>query len=314
MRQATAKAQRTTDAVSSLQTAVNDLTAPINSIHSQLPSLQNSVTAFIPQIIPQLELIIQSQLRAQTEEIRKSLQEVESTAVQRHNTTSTILSQLVTPDDNQATVVRKLASKPSTLAELTSTLFTCFCHARRSNTSKTFRFSSLYLRENVVTDMPHKVGCDFYVANVTPSRTQTVSFTGIVRLLKSAIQLSICTTTGAGGYSISPNLTYFQVVDDSTAPAFQVLSSLRPFQFFTFVPSKKQLDVYFEAMLEKLQELFGSGKAKPTDVSEHGSSLLHELAMNVSKRLRRERHRMLIWIIDSNAELVLQRLATGAFS
>ncbi|KAL4728317.1 hypothetical protein ACLX1H_005060 [Fusarium chlamydosporum] len=189
LRQATAKAQRTTDAVSSLQTAVNDLTAPMNSIHSQLPSLQNSVNAFIPQIIPQLELIIQSQLRAQMEEIRKSLQEVESTAVQRHNKPSTILSQLVTPDDNQATVVRKLASKPSTLAELTSTTLTCFCHARRSNTSRTFRFGSLYLRENVVTDMPHQVNCDFYVANVTPSRRRTILFTGIVRLLKSAIQL-----------------------------------------------------------------------------------------------------------------------------
>ncbi|CZS73453.1 unnamed protein product [Fusarium graminearum] len=188
-----ALAQHTTDiqqvasVVSKLHTAVTNLNTPINSVHSQMYLLKSSVDKLIPYIIPQINLVLESQLQAQIKEIRQSFQEKESAAIRRHNTTNEMLSRLSTPYSNHT----------------------------------------------------HTVG------------------------------------------NISPSLTCFEVVDDTKAPAFQVFISLWRCKGFNY--SKTYQDLCLKAVLHKLQDLFRSGRAKPTDVNEDGMSYLHMLAraMNV---------------------------------
>ncbi|KAH7179844.1 uncharacterized protein B0J16DRAFT_309116 [Fusarium flagelliforme] len=165
---------------------------------SYLPLLQDSVDNLIPQIIPQINLVIETRLQAQTENIRQALQEAEVAAIRRHCATTELLSQLTTPSD------------------------------------------------------------------------------GRVSSLNSAIQFSFCTNTGAGGFAISPSLMYFGVVDRYAAPAFQVLSL--PQHCSVYRSRKMDQEVYLKAMLHKLQEVFGSGRAKPTDIDQDGETLLHMIS------------------------------------
>ncbi|KAF5232645.1 hypothetical protein FAUST_8677 [Fusarium austroamericanum] len=222
-----ALAQHTTDiqqaasVVSRLHTAVTDLNAPISSVHSQIPLLQSSVDNFIPNIIPQINLVIESQLQGQMQEIRQSFQEKESAAIRRHETTNEMLSRLSTPYSNYNDMVQRLASKPSALAELASLTTACSCQGKGSSIAKTSCFGSLRLRDDVV------------------------------------------------------------VVDEETAPAFQIFGSLWRCQGFNY--SRTYQDLCFKAVIQKLQDLFRSGRANPTDVNKDGMSLLHMLAraMNV---------------------------------
>ncbi|CAG7564403.1 unnamed protein product [Fusarium equiseti] len=280
----TTNVQQATNAVSNLQTAVGSLTVPVDTIQSSLPLLQDSVDNFIPQIVPQINLIIESRLQAQMENIRQALQEVEVAAIWRHNATNELLSQLTTPNDGRVSVVAKLASKPSAIAELGSYISTCSCLVRKSSTSKHFRFGSFLFRDNIVTSKPHMEGCPLYVANLKSSRRRTLSFTGIIKSLNSAIQLTFCSKTGAGGFAINPSLMYFGVVDIHTAPAFQVLILLGKRSFFAL--QKRDQELCFKVVLRKLQEVFSSGRARPTDIDQHGQSLLHIMSqMKTERRL-----------------------------
>jgi hypothetical protein len=137
------------------------------------------------------------------------------------------------------------------------------------------------MRDDVVTESPHQENCAFFVANLKSSQKRTLSFTGIAKLLNSAIQLSLCTTTGAGGFSISPSLRYFHIVDEKTAPAFQVLDLV--WSYGGYKLSKTEQEFCLKAVLQKLQEIFRSGRANPTDVNQGGYSMLHSLARAVSR-------------------------------
>ncbi|PTD09906.1 hypothetical protein HYE67_006727 [Fusarium culmorum] len=273
--------QHTSTVVSNLETAIADLNAPINSIGSQIPILQSSVDRFIPEIIPHINLAIESQLRAQTEQMRQLFQKTEPADILRHSTTNTNLSRLAMPYGSHNHTVGNSASRRNIFADLTSLVPTCCCQLKKSTIVKSFNFGAVSLRDDMSTDLPHQKGCPFYVDNLAYSNRRITRLTAVVKSLNSAFQLSLCTTAGTGGFSISPSLTYFAVVDEKTAPAFRVFYSLWDCEEFN--SSKKYQELCLEAVLRKLQVLFRSGRAKPTDVNEDGLSLLHMFSRAVSK-------------------------------
>lgn len=246
-------------------------------MQSRLPLIQDS----IDRIIPQINLVIESRLQAHIEDIRESLQETELAAIRRHNATNKLLSQLATSSDGRVSVVAKLASKPSAIAELGSYISTCTCLARKSNTSKNLHFGSLHLKHNVVPNKAHGKECPLYVANLEPLRKRTITFTGIIKTMNIAIQLSFCAKTGAGGLAINPSLMYFGVVDGFTAPGFQVIRLLH--NSLPYKCSETYYESCLKAVIRKLQELFGSGRARPTDIDQNGDSLLQMISDRVSR-------------------------------
>lgn len=255
-------------------------------MQSRLPLIQDSIDQIIPQITPQINLVIESRLQAQVENIRQSLKETELAAIRRHNATNELLSRLTTPNGGYTSVVAKLASKPSVVAELGSYFSTCSCLVRKSTTSKNLHFGSFYLRDNIVTSKPHEEECPVYVANLKSSRRRTLSLTGIIKSVNSAIIVTFCAKTGAGGLSVSPSLTYFGVVNGNKAPAFRVLNSL--LGVASYDTPKAHTLLYFKPVLRKLQEVFSLGRARPTDVDQHGWSLLHLMALQVSRYRNRQ--------------------------
>ncbi|KAF5986362.1 hypothetical protein FCOIX_1639 [Fusarium coicis] len=269
----TARLQQTLDGVSALTSDVSGLRDPISSIETRLPSLQASVDG----IAPQISLMIQAQLKCQMDEIRHSFQQAESTAIQRNAQTNEILSQLHIDRRNPVPAVYKLAAKPSALSTIASSVRVCSCHTRRLRTRGTFRFGPLYFIDETTTDIAHYKDCVFSFVDPKYSRNRTVRFSSIFRLVDKAVELTLRTTGGAGGFSISPSFTYFAEVDENRSPAFRVLKLLMNSYLGTTWALTNCPDFFLKSIMSKLQAMFSSGTARPTDLNSHGQSLLHLL-------------------------------------
>ncbi|KAG4263908.1 hypothetical protein FPRO03_09184 [Fusarium proliferatum] len=265
--------QQTSDGVSALTSDVSCLRGPVSSIEMKLPLLQASVDS----IAPQIGLMIQAQFKSQMDEIRHSFQQAESSAFQRNAQINEILSQLQIDRRNPVPAVYKLAAKPSALSTVASSILACSCRVRKLRNRKTVRFGPLYFIDETMTDLAHYDDCEFSFAEPKYSRIRTVRFSSIVRLVNKAVELTLHTTGGAGGFSISPSFTYFAEVDENRSPAFRVLGLLRRNRMETKWAVTNRPEFFFKSIISKLQAIFSSGTARPTDLNSHGSSLLHAL-------------------------------------
>ncbi|KLP21018.1 uncharacterized protein LW94_12597 [Fusarium fujikuroi] len=269
----TTRLQQISDGVSVLTSDVSSLRDPISSIEMKLPFLQASVE----DIAPQINLIIQAQFKSQMEEIRHSFQQAESSSFRRNAQTNEILPQLQIDRRNPVPAVYKLAAKPSALSTISSSVLACSCRVRRLRTRKTLRVGPLYFIDETMTDFAHYNDCEFSFVDPKYSRNRTVRFSSIVRLINKAVEITLRTTGGAGGFSISPSFTYFAEVDENRSPAFRVLGLLRRNRMETKWAVTNCPEFFFKSIISKLQAIFSSGTARPTDLSSHGSSLLHFL-------------------------------------
>ena len=77
-------------------------------------------------------------------------------------------------------------------------------------------------------------------------------------------------TRGAGGFSISPRLSFVNVVPWDS-PAFALLEAYKmDWDGVLKNPSK-----HAEKILMQMYRLFETGKASSTDVNQYGNTLLH---------------------------------------
>ncbi|KAF4337431.1 hypothetical protein FBEOM_8708 [Fusarium beomiforme] len=268
----TSRVQQTADQVSTLTAAVSRLNDPVSNIQSQLPSLQTSVDA----VAPQISLMIQAQLKSQMEDIKLSIREAESTSLQLHAETNELLSQLRIDARNPNPALYRLTSKPSALATVASSVSTCSCRMRRLRTRKALRYGPLYLVDELTTDIAHYKDCKFNFTDPKCTRSVSLRSTGLSRLINKAVELTLHTTTGAGGFSISPSFTYFAEVDARISPAFRVMGLLMANRLGVLWAVDTCPEHFFNLIICKLQAIFRSGKARPTDTSD-GRSLLHML-------------------------------------
>lgn len=226
--------------------------------------------------------MIQAQFKSQIGEIRHSFQQAESTARQRNAQTNEILSQLQIDHRNPVPAVYKLAAKPSALSTIASSVLACPCRARRLRTRKTLRFGPLCLVDETTTDVTHYKDCEFGFVDPKYLRSRTLRISSIVRLVNKAVELTLRTTGGVGGFSISPSFTYFAEVDENRSPAFRIFDILMRNRLSTHWAMRNCPELFFKSIIAKLQAIFNSGTAMPTDLGPRGGSLLHRLTLVVS--------------------------------
>ncbi|KAG4291286.1 hypothetical protein FPRO06_03172 [Fusarium proliferatum] len=264
--------------VSALAAAVSHLSHPVSTIGSQLPTIQIAVD----ELAPQIHLMIEASFKTQMDEIRESFQQAESAALQRRAQTAELLSRLNLDAQNPAQAVRRLVAKPSLLCHISSSASACSCMARRLRTRKTLPMGPLSFKDEVVSHCPHFKDCDFYTTAIDSSRERTLRFTGLTRLIGRAIELTVRTTVGAGGFSISPSINYFAMVDEVNSPAFRVINLLVESRLGARWAMESYPGLLFESITRKLQVIFRSGKARPTDINSKGYSLLHHLTLTLN--------------------------------
>ena len=81
--------------------------------------------------------------------------------------------------------------------------------------------------------------------------------------------------TGAGGFGISSDLTYYATVDDKTAPVFQTMEILKKSLCFSESPDWTNWVNLAEVGFKKIERLYAERKASPTDVNKDNQSVLH---------------------------------------
>ncbi|KAF5557244.1 hypothetical protein FNAPI_5456 [Fusarium napiforme] len=108
-----------------------------------------------------------------------------------------------------------------------------------------------------------------------------VQTTELLYRLRKAVELTLRTTTGAGGFSISPSINYFAMVDEGNSPAFRAISLLVESRLGARWAMESYPGLLFESITRKLRSIFRSGRARPTDINSKGYSLLHHLTLTM---------------------------------
>ncbi|KAK8083886.1 hypothetical protein PG996_002667 [Apiospora saccharicola] len=117
-------------------------------------------------------------------------------------------------------------------------------------------------------------------------RSIGIKYTGFASILQAAVDFSFTMTSGAGGFSISPNLTYYTTVtvNHQTDPAFRTLGLLRDCTLFC----NGSIDHFAIACFSKLVRLFDDKKACPAAVTLGNRSLLHSVAAALEWEVQRD--------------------------
>lgn len=190
-------------------------------------------------------------------------------------------------------------------------LRSCSCQRRRRVTRKSSSWALFSTFEESIMESKHKEGCPFSQPSTsTHQRRIGVLFTGLHQYLSTAISMSLCMTSGAGGSSISPTFRYFPMVDREKSPAFRMVRSLIMMLYMkagtrTWAEVLQRMDREFDLIdmdildlaalqsltfskildvgISKLREIFKSGVASPTDVDEYGNTAIHGVTLQVSQ-------------------------------
>jgi hypothetical protein len=161
---------------------------------------------------------------------------------------------------------------------------TCVCRMRQPSWRKNVVWGSLALFSETTSEQ-HEPGCPAgLIGGADQSRKVGLRYTGLQRLLKSAVQISFAMRSGAGGWSLSPNFTYHPTVDGRSAPAFRIMGIICD------ATSETDPDLigflWWEKLvglaLTKMLALLRAGKASPLAVDYANRSLLHHVARAVS--------------------------------
>ncbi|KAK8133585.1 hypothetical protein PG984_005597 [Apiospora sp. TS-2023a] len=234
----------------------------------------------------QLELSLQSEKIARVEKLLETLQSPDL------------------PSRSMKRLAHKVAGKPAVLKELCDTTWAldqepyqlpdhgsirvqerrdipaiepiCICpRSHRSGSRKTMWLGHLGLSEDRES-RGHWPGCPLSGIQSTQKHRRTVGFkyTGLTRLLYSIVGASFTLTSGAGGFSIGANLTYYPTVDSSSDPSFRILS-LITLHYLSHHNTEETGALFMVASTKRLQSLFDEKKVCPTAVNGWNWNLLY---------------------------------------
>lgn len=147
----------------------------------------------------------------------------------------------------------------------------CTCRPRLSRKRSSRTHGQWFPREtwNVsfyTTNSTHRTGCPSLLKS---SNAIGFRFSYCGYLLARTLQASISFTRGAGGFSISPTVSFSALVP-SDSPVFRLL------EFgFSSRTSVQDMSRSFDVRIGQILHLFESRKASPYDVDQDGNTMLH---------------------------------------
>lgn len=155
----------------------------------------------------------------------------------------------------------------------------CLRHKHRQGTSQ--NFGPFWLRTES-SYHGHSQTCQLFHWNLGKQR-RWFELTTVRRssFWSWALGVSFAITTGAGGLSISPNLTYRPVVEQERSPVFRVLNALQEFFLWGSGTRLSQTDVSrcLSAVASMILTLYQEKKAFPYEVDARGESAVYKLVV-----------------------------------
>ena len=143
----------------------------------------------------------------------------------------------------------------------------CSCMIGSTYESRNWSNGFLNLYRSSVISCIHQKGCPL---RISPRKRTIIgmrySYCGL--LLSRMLSFSISISRGAGGSSISPNITFRATVSDMS-PAFSLFN-----EFSRKLAQIRNIN-YFTWVTQELYRLFTERKASLSDVNSRGETLLH---------------------------------------
>ncbi|KAG8161246.1 hypothetical protein KVR01_009510 [Diaporthe batatas] len=244
--------------------------APIVDIQDQLSTTHEAVNTFSQLLVSQYGAIsYQAQENNQVflgklQETANLLQHLEERHSKQNQEIMKTIERLAEqtrhnygPDHVPGALVRRLASKPALLKEASNAIQSLE-HGQDEPVPLSVPTKPLSNAARVASKKKRRVVVGF-------------NYTGLTRILKTAINMSFALTYGAGGFSISPSFTCNPTVDSRLDPAFRILDLLGEGS----LRLENGLDTLITACMKRLIQLFDDGKVCPTAVDQRNRSLMH---------------------------------------
>lgn len=143
----------------------------------------------------------------------------------------------------------------------------CSCKSHTQRHSTFLSSKSLSVSKSTIYTTCHRPEC-VYWHPFQQSHSMRLTASYMSSILMMTLRATINISTGAGGCSISPSLSYHRIVPN-TAPAFSLLTEEK-LQGACQNPSE-----YLATVSNSLIRLFRKGEALPQDVNEEGENILH---------------------------------------
>ena len=143
----------------------------------------------------------------------------------------------------------------------------CSCSIRQTHKAMFLRQGASRVSTRTTEASLHSETCPYWNPSQSTKKTMfCVSYISL--LLKRSIQANLEIGLGAGGYSISPSLTFRRIVPRNSA-AFALIS------LESLVYLRQNEDDYLAGLSRRIFKLFRDGEASPYDQDEYGDNLLH---------------------------------------
>lgn len=149
-------------------------------------------------------------------------------------------------------------------------LGSCNCPKRKKTAGYWIGNTNIFMR--FVDSSKHCRNCPFRFRS-TKARMIGLGYFYPNRFLAHAIQATLSLTTGAGGFSISPQLS-FRALVPRNSPAFSLVGFGRLGAYMHESNGTSSFSEYVENALKSLYRLFEDKKASPTDTTAEGETLL----------------------------------------
>lgn len=129
----------------------------------------------------------------------------------------------------------------------------------------------------------HWPSCPMAKMSMKTRMTIGFRYSGLVRILKTAVNVSFAMTSGAGGFSISPNFTCSPTVDDDFDPAFCIVTLIGD---GVFCLQKKNPELFMMACIRRLIRLLDDRKVCAIAVDSQNMTLMHHTILAVGSSVR----------------------------
>ncbi|KAE8450796.1 hypothetical protein EG329_005709 [Mollisiaceae sp. DMI_Dod_QoI] len=269
------------------------------ALNQNMSHLENQIGASLLSQKSQLERIeahlynrLQDERLARVEEILAGL-ELTGSPGREYNHTTRNLGRLVSKPDNLKSLcdeftTREAVSKSYHSRHIRTENFGirtrkairsgCSCGFARNQKKRYTRWGSLLLyHEESCSAIPF---CDCERSEFDqPESSRTLGATYFGSLLRRAIGITLSMRHGAGGASLSAHLVHYHVVDDNTAPAFQLVEELEDAisscRYRRLSLGIGDIGKLFEECSFRMRHLYRTGKAGPKDITLSGRTVLH---------------------------------------
>ncbi|KAK9779110.1 hypothetical protein AB5N19_06527 [Seiridium cardinale] len=167
---------------------------------------------------------------------------------------------------------------------------TCICKPRTVTQHWAKRFGDFYATKKATTQLRHLPGCEHGADDSSSiAHVRTVSYTGFRKILSTSLELSMSCTSGAGGFSIGPTLTFRAMVDEADSPVFRIINLMvnnfrglidgsNPDGWKDGEEIEKRVLVIEQLVYHSVSailKLYQRSKRSRYDVNQHGESPLH---------------------------------------